>query len=117
MKYNVKITEIGDIALDFLSENMLIIFNNNAPKELAEMSVMHEIKELGSDVEVDDLIEIGGKEYMVTAVGGEANSTLRKMGHCSFKFDGETEAQLPGTIHLKGDGNPEITVGGYITII
>lgn len=117
MKYNVKITGVGDIALDFLTENMLIIFNNNAPAELAELSVLHEIGELAEDVRVGDLVDICGKEYMVTAVGDEVNHTLAKMGHCSLKFDGSDTPQLPGTMHLQGEGNPEIIIGKHITII
>ncbi|MBF7097104.1 PTS glucitol/sorbitol transporter subunit IIA [Alkalibacter mobilis] len=117
MKYNVKITGYGDMALDFLTENMLIIFNENAPNELKEISVLHEISELASEVEVGDLVEIGGKEYFVTSVGDEANHTLKTMGHCSLRFDGAEEPQLPGSIHLKGDGVPTIEIGKYITII
>jgi PTS system glucitol/sorbitol-specific IIA component len=117
MKYNVKITGIGDIALDFLTEDMLIIFNDNAPPELKEISVLHEASDLIDEVKIGDLVEICGKEYFVSAIGDEANHTLKKMGHCSLKFDGAAAPQLPGTIHLKGESNPEITIGQYITII
>ncbi|MPW25119.1 PTS sorbitol transporter subunit IIA [Alkalibaculum sp. M08DMB] len=116
MKYNVKITKIGDMALDFLSEDMLIIFNNNAPEELAEISVLHEISELKEEVVVGDKFTLGDDVYTVTAVGYEANQTLKKMGHCSLKFDGADAPQLPGCIHLKGENNPNIKVGKNITI-
>ncbi|RBP65385.1 PTS system glucitol/sorbitol-specific IIA component [Alkalibaculum bacchi] len=116
MKYNVKITGIGDIALDFLSENMIILFNDNAPAELAEISVLHEISELTGDVAVGDQVTICDEEYVVTAVGDEALHTLKKMGHCSLKFDGADTPSLPGTIHLKGEKNPTFEVGKYITI-
>lgn len=116
MKYHAKITGHGDMALDFLTENMLIIFNDNAPAELKEISVWHEISELASDVAVGDLMDIAGKEYFVTAVGDEANHTLKTMGHCSLRFDGADEPQLPGTVHLKGDGVPDIEIGKSIII-
>lgn len=116
MKYSVKITGIGEMALDFLTENLLIIFNNNAPAELAEISVLHEIGQLNGEVVEGDKITIGKEEYIVTAVGSEANHTLRTMGHVSFRFDGDSSPMLPGAIHLKGENNPSILVGQHITI-
>lgn len=116
MKYNVKITGYGSMALDFLTENMLIIFNENAPPELKEISVWHDISELASELNVGDLMDIAGKEYFVTAVGDEANYTLKTMGHCSLRFDGADTPQLPGTVHLSGDGVPEIEIGKSIII-
>ena len=116
MKYNVKISSIGDMALDFLTEDMLIIFNNNAPPELAEISVLHEIGKLEEFVVVGDKMTICDQQFTVMAVGDEANHTLKSMGHCSLKFDGADTPQLPGTIHLKGENNPIIIVGKNITI-
>lgn len=116
MKYNVKIVEIGAMALEFLSDDMLIIFNDNAPPELADISVIHEIGELIGEVELGDRVTICDEEYIVTAVGSEVNHTLSTMGHCSLKFDGAETAQLPGTMHLKGTKNPNIVVGKYISI-
>ncbi len=116
MKYKVKVMNIGEIALDFLSEDMLIIYNDNAPSELARMSVIHEIGELEEKVTVWDKFILCENEYIVTAVGDEANYTLRTMGHCTLKFDGSNVPQLPGTIHLKGEKNPDIVIGKYIII-
>ncbi|NLK35670.1 MAG: PTS sorbitol transporter subunit IIA, partial [Gracilibacteraceae bacterium] len=36
MNYKASITGIGEMALDFLDDNMIIVFNDNAPAELAE---------------------------------------------------------------------------------
>lgn len=116
MKYNVKISSIGDMALDFLSEDMLIIFNDNAPPELAEISVLHEIGQLEEVIVVGDKMIICDEQYIVTAIGDEANHTLKSMGHCSLKFDGANTPQLPGMIHLKGENNPNIIVSKNITI-
>lgn len=116
MNYKSKITIIGEIALDFLKQDMLIIFNNNAPAELAEISVLHTIEEVKEDICVGDIITISSKEYEVTAVGNEANKTFRQLGHCTFKFSGSLKAALPGHIELKGEGIPEINIGDYIEI-
>ncbi|EQG10819.1 PTS glucitol/sorbitol transporter subunit IIA, partial [Clostridioides difficile] len=41
--------------------------------------------------------------------------TLREIGHCTIKFDGKCEVNLPGEIHVE-IGNPDITIGDLITI-
>lgn len=116
MNYKSKITTIGEMALDFLNQGMLIIFNNNAPAELAEISVLHTIEEVDEDICVGDIIIISSKQYQVTAVGNEANKTFKRLGHCTLKFSGSPKATLPGHIELKGEGIPDINVGDYIEI-
>lgn len=116
MKYDSTITKIGDMALDFLSENMLIIFNDNAPPELAEISVLHTINEVKEEILIGDSIIICDDTYEITAIGSEALHTFKTMGHCTLKFDGEKIPQMPGTIHLLGTKIPDIVVGKNITI-
>lgn len=117
MDYKSTITGIGPMALDFLNESMLIIFNDNAPKELAEISILHSACEVDNDIKVDDVIIIAGKEYIVTAVGDEANKTFKQLGHCTFKFTGKNEAELPGHVELSGDGIPDIKIGDRLEIL
>ncbi|MDI3310376.1 MAG: PTS glucitol/sorbitol transporter subunit IIA, partial [Thermoanaerobacterium sp.] len=62
MKYKSTITSIGILVPDFLNEKMMIIFNNNAPKELEEMSVLHTIVEFKQKIEVGDVFIIGEKK-------------------------------------------------------
>lgn len=114
--YQSKITGIGDLALDFLAENMLVLFNDNAPAELAEISILHSIEEMERDIKVGDVLTIGNNSYVVTAIGNEANYTFRTMGHCSLKFNGFTEVTLPGEIELSGDRLPEIKIGDMLII-
>ena len=116
MKYNVRITDMGGLVPEFLKEKMVIIFNDNAPPELAEISVTHEVGELVGEVLVGDKWIFCDNEYEVPAVGEEANYTLRTLGHCSLVFDGADTAQLPGTIHLKGEKDPDIVIGKNIVI-
>lgn len=51
MKYQATITGLGSCALDFLDEccNFIIIFNEDAPSELADISVLHTKSELKED--------------------------------------------------------------------
>ena len=45
MGYKATITEIGPMVQDFIGENMIIIFDNNAPDALRDMAVLHSIEE------------------------------------------------------------------------
>lgn len=116
MNYISKITGFGDMALDFLGENMLIVFNEGAPPELAEISVLHTKAEVEKDIEVGDEIILGDKTYTVSAIGGEANYTFKTMGHCCLMFNGKDETELPGQIELKGNGLPELKINDKFEI-
>lgn len=117
MDYKSQITGLGPMALDFMEEKMIIVFNDNAPSELAELSVLHQACPLDQDIQVGDVIAIGNGSYIVTAVGEEANKTFSTMGHCTLKFTGKTEVDLPGHIELSGESLPEIKVGDMLEII
>jgi PTS system glucitol/sorbitol-specific IIA component len=114
MKYQVKVTQLGDMAQDLMDAGTLIIFNENAPSELSEISVLHTVSDLNGTVEIGDRFVIGSHQYKVLDVGSEAVHTLREMGHCSLKFEG-TNAQLPGEIVLDGD-MPVVNIGDDIII-
>ena len=117
-KYRSKVTAIGPEALSLLEANMLIIFNNNAPAELAEITVMHTIDTLKEKVEKGDIVTLGGHDYEVLFVGSEANSTLGELGHCTFYLYGEgvEYRELPGYIILKCNEKPVIEIGQTIAI-
>lgn len=116
MKYSVKVVKLGEMVEEFIGEKMLIIFNEDAPEELAEISVLHTKDELKEDVKVGDTIAIGNMEYEVIAVGSEANKTLKELGHCTLKFKDSHTPDLPGVINLKGEELKEIKEGDTISI-
>lgn len=106
MKYCSKITGNGPDAFAFLGDpetNFIIIFNDDAPPALAELCVLHEAAELVEDVKVGDTFVIADMPFIVSAVGSEANATLRGLGHCTLDFKGGPEAERPGCIMLEGD--------------
>ena len=106
MKYCSKITGNGPDAFAFLGDpetNFIIIFNDDAPPALAELCVLHEAAELVEDVKVGDTFVIADMPFTVSAVGSEANATLRGLGHCTLDFKGGPEAERPGCIMLEGD--------------
>ena len=107
MKYNVTVTGLGDMALAFLDPAMemrfVILFNDNAPAELAELSILHTEAELTEAPAPGDTMKIGEKTYKITAVGDEAIHTLSTLGHCTLAFTADTEPYRPGCINLDGE--------------
>lgn len=120
MKYQATITGLGEFALDFLNEdcNFIIIFNENAPAELAEISVLHTISELKENPCKGDKVRICGVEYTISDVGEEAIHTLKELGHCTLSFKGLDTVERPGIIELLGEPiRPEqLKTGGTIEI-
>lgn len=122
MKYHAVITGLGEDALTFLEDpesNSIIIFNDDAPPELADLSVLHTKEELKGIPAQGDTVIIGEKVFEITAIGAEAKNTLRNLGHCTFVFRGAETAERPGCIMLKGDENllaSDIQVGNVIEI-
>ena len=107
MKYNVTVTGLGDMALAFLDPAMemrfVILFNDNAPAELAELAILHTQAELTEAPAPGDTMKIGEKTYKITAVGDEAIHTLKELGHCTLAITADTEPYRPGCINLDGE--------------
>ena len=122
MKYDVTITGLGDMALDFLDPAMkmrfAILFDDDAPAELAELSILHTKGELTEAPAPGDTMKIGGKTYKITAVGDEAIQTLTNMGHCTLAFTADTEPHRPGCINLDGEviTEADVAAGSVIQI-
>ena len=107
MKYDVTITGLGDMALAFLDPAMemrfVILFNDDAPAELAELAILHTKGEMTEAPAPGDTMKIGEKTYRITAVGDEAIHTLKELGHCTLAFTADTEPYRPGCINLDGE--------------
>ena len=63
------------------------------------------------------VLKVDGQCYRITAVGGEVPTTLAGLGHCSFKFSGQTEVELRGTIYVEDKPMPDIQVGTVLQIV
>lgn len=106
LKYHAVITGWGDEALRFLEDpeaNFIILFNDDVPPELAEVSVLHTKEELFEMPSRGDSVIIGDKVFEITAVGEKAKTTLKDLGHCTFVFKGKDTPDRPGCIMLQGD--------------
>jgi glucitol/sorbitol PTS system EIIA component len=111
--YLTEVTEIGPEVAEFLEAGLLILFQAGAPPELAEIAVLHDPSSRREEPpEPGDVLEIEGHEFRITAVGYKAWQNVQDLGHAVFKFDGASEPELPGQIHLEGEGAENL--GGVV---
>ncbi|WKY45267.1 PTS glucitol/sorbitol transporter subunit IIA [Eubacteriaceae bacterium ES2] len=114
--YKTRITAIGEMVPDLLKSGLLVVFNENAPLALQEITVLHTIGSLKQPVKTGDLILFADQEYQVTAVGSQASQTLLKLGHCTFSFSGKSQTLNPGWIEVTGVQKPVLKTGDYFEI-
>lgn len=118
-KIHSDIITIGDLA--YLDDyNMLILFNESAPDELKEVSIIHTFK----NEPQQQMLQIGSKilfneiEYVVEEIGTKANENLFQLGHVSLYFGLEEGTDLmPGSVLLSPYVKPEVKAGDTITFI
>ena len=122
MKFYCEITRWGEESLFFLDDpnaNFIIIFNNNAPEELASFSVLHTPATYHEDPAVGDTMIICDKAFTITAIGDEALHTLQQLGHCTLSLKGGELPERPGCIMLQGDApltKDDIRMGATIEV-
>lgn len=107
--YLTEVTEIGPEVPDFLGEGLMILFEDGAPPELAEISVLHKPTSRREEPpEPDDILAIGAHEFRITAIGEKAWKNVMELGHACFKFNGLDEAELPGEICVEESGGVDL---------
>lgn len=100
--YQTTITRIGQSAADALSDQMLITFREGAPADIEEFCFIHCHGELNGELKAGSQLQLGEARYAVTAVGDVAEQNLRELGHITLRFDGQPQAEYPGTVHVVG---------------
>ena len=116
IKYQATITAIGPYVAEFIDHNILVLFGDQAPEELAEFSIIHDGKDLKGTLSVGDIVFLGETEFKVLAVGEVANDNLKNLGHVILKFNGETEPEMPGDVCVEALPLPAIEPGLEIRI-
>ncbi|WP_170291844.1 PTS glucitol/sorbitol transporter subunit IIA [Heliobacterium mobile] len=115
-KYEVVVNEIGESIAQLLIQDMLVLFDEDAPTDLSGFAVCHSKGSFTEQVAVGDMFYLGDRSYRITAVGHQVNHILNQMGHATIKFDGADLTRLPGYIHVKGDDPVHISLGEKIVI-
>ncbi|SHE79097.1 PTS system, glucitol/sorbitol-specific IIA component [Seinonella peptonophila] len=114
--FEARVKQIGALVEQFAKEKMLIIFDHHAPKELHDITVLHEERKNHDQVKPGDQLVIGNQSFQITRVGEQANNTLHELGHVTFKFIGD-QPDLPGTICVEDKPVPTVEEGLLIQII
>ncbi|OMQ21786.1 PTS glucitol/sorbitol transporter subunit IIA [Serratia oryzae] len=109
--FQTTITRIGGYARDALLDDMLITFREGAPADIEEYCFIHQHGITAGDLQVGGIMELGENRYPITAVGEVATQNLRELGHVTVRFDGETQAEFPGSIHVTGPTPGDIPLG------
>lgn len=115
--FESKVTKIGDMVPDFIQASTIIIFNEDVPEELHDMAILHTKSAATETIKPGDQLVIAGESFQVTSVGEKANQTLLEIGHCTIKFDGRSEPELPGIIHVEQKDIPVIELDTTLTFI
>ena len=116
IKYQATITAIGPYVAEFIDHNILVLFGDQAPEELAEFSIIHDGKDMQGTLIVGDKVYLGDDRFTVLAVGEAANNNLKNLGHLILKFNGESEPEMPGDVCVENKPLPEIEPGLMIRI-
>ncbi|UQY45760.1 PTS glucitol/sorbitol transporter subunit IIA [Erwinia sp. PK3-005] len=110
--YESTFISVGLCANASLEENFIITFGEGAPQDVAEYCFIHrtEVND-GGAFAAGSVLAIGEKEYPVTAVGEVARENLHALGHITVRFDGASQAEFPGTVHVVGSAPTAIEPG------
>ena len=100
----------------FLEEGIVVFFGDNAPEELQDVAVVHELQDVVGEIVVGTKINLSNEELIVTAVGPVANENFTNLGHLVLKLDSATEAALPGDVSCSFTNAPEIKIDDRIEI-
>ncbi|WP_119068411.1 PTS glucitol/sorbitol transporter subunit IIA [Rubrobacter indicoceani] len=108
--YATEVTELGPEVAEFLEADLMILFAEGAPPELAEISVNHRPSEKREAPPVPgDVLVIQDHELRITAIGEKAWSNVLQLGHAVFKFNGASEVELPGEIYIEEPNGLDLT--------
>lgn len=100
--YLTEVTELGPEAAEFFKADLMILFADGAPAELAEISVSHRpTGKRETPPSPGDILVLGEHELRITAIGEKAWSNVLQLGHAVFKFNGAGEVELPGEIYVE----------------
>lgn len=114
--FETKIVAVGPEAEEMINgANMLILFGQGAPADLAEYCFTIDNKNLNDDITSGGRLKIDDLEFTITAVGNLVNKNLSNLGHITISFDGSSQASLPGTLHVDGPQRPVISEGSLVS--
>jgi PTS system glucitol/sorbitol-specific IIA component len=94
------ITAIGPEVIDLAAGGIIILFEDGAPPELAEVSILHRVEGKPSNTipPVGSTIHIGDVSVKITGIASNAWEKLKDIGHVVITFNGSEQAEQSGQI-------------------
>jgi len=115
--FEAKVIQVGPEAQNMIQDaNMLILFGEEAPEDLAEYCFKIDNKDLLGSIQKGGKLVVDSEEYLITAVGNVVEKNLTGLGHITISFDASEEGSLPGTLHVAADKEVVIAQGTTIQI-
>ncbi|EBM4472316.1 PTS sorbitol transporter [Salmonella enterica] len=102
--YNARIVRTGPFVADGLADNMLITFDAAGPADCLDYALVLSpvFKHPTLQILPGDRLQVAGEEYLITAIGREAQHNLYELGHLTLLFDASLFARHAGCLHLSG---------------
>ncbi len=116
LKYKITVVSLGELAQEFIDSGILVFFGLDAPEELAEFSILHQHDKLYQEIVPGDIVKIDNETFKILAVGEVANQNIANLGHLILKFNGYTEAEMPGDVSVENVPVPVVKPGTVIEI-
>ena len=115
--FEAKVIQVGPEAQNMIQDaNMLILFGEEAPEDLAEYCFKSDNKDLLGSIQKGGKLVVDSEEYLITAVGNVVEKNLTGLGHITISFDASEEGSLPGTLHVAAEKEVVIVQGTTIQI-
>lgn len=114
--YKTTIKEIGKDAKAFEEEQMMVLFGDNAPAELADFCYIIDIVAVNEEITKESILKLDDVEYQITSVGDAVRKNLNDLGHITLKFDGSETAGQAGTLYLEEKRIADVNQGSIISI-
>lgn len=115
--FEAKVLAVGPEALSMIKDaNMLILFGEEAPQDLADYCYKIDNKNLNGHIKKGGHLVINGNDCQITAVGSVVEKNLTGLGHITISLDGSKESSLPGTLHIQAEFPVQLEAGSLIQI-
>lgn len=114
--FSTHVMAVGLQVSSFQKGDFIILFGTDVPDELKAYSYIIEKQKVDA-IQPGQILRMDGIAYPITAVGSEVMDTLQTMGHCTIRFNGAKEPQMPGTIYVEKKDVPTLHVGSSIEIV
>ncbi|WP_165212155.1 PTS glucitol/sorbitol transporter subunit IIA [Streptococcus tangpeifui] len=115
--FETKVLEVGPEAQGMIDgADMMILFGEGAPQDLAEYCFTIDNKHLTGPIKVGGRLVVDGEDFPITSVGEVVEKNLVNLGHITIAFDGDREGSLPGTLHVLAPNKVQLGSGSIIQL-